>query len=82
MEYDSRTALIVVDVQHDFADPDGSLYVARGEEVIPFINEQVDQAAASGAKVIYSQDWHPAATPHFEKDGGIWPVHCVGGSTG
>jgi nicotinamidase/pyrazinamidase len=82
VEYDSRTALIVVDVQHDFADPGGSLYVSRAEEVIPFINEQVDQAAAAGATVIYSQDWHPATTPHFQKNGGIWPVHCVGGSTG
>lgn len=82
VEYDSRTALIVVDVQHDFADPGGSLYVSRAEEVIPFINEQVDQAVAAGATVIYSQDWHPATTPHFQKDGGIWPVHCVGGSTG
>ncbi|NIS29836.1 MAG: isochorismatase family protein, partial [Actinobacteria bacterium] len=25
----------------------------------------------------YTQDWHPPHTPHFEKDGGIWPVHCV-----
>ncbi len=61
---------------------DGSLYVSRAEEVIPFINEQVDQAVVAGATVIYSQDWHPATTPHFQKDGGIWPVHCVGGSTG
>jgi nicotinamidase/pyrazinamidase len=27
--------------------------------------------------VVYSQDWHPESTPHFAKDGGIWPVHCV-----
>jgi nicotinamidase/pyrazinamidase len=27
--------------------------------------------------VIYTQDWHPPSTPHFQKDGGIWPVHCV-----
>ena len=47
VEYDSRTALIVVDVQHDFADPEGSLYVSRAEEVISFINEQVDRAAAA-----------------------------------
>ncbi len=24
----------------------------------------------------------PPVTPHFEKDGGIWPVHCVGGTWG
>ncbi|MCP3974815.1 MAG: isochorismatase family protein, partial [bacterium] len=29
-----------------------------------------------------TQDWHPADTPHFAKDGGIWPVHCVADSWG
>ena len=24
----------------------------------------------------------PRSTPHFEKDGGIWPVHCVAGTWG
>jgi nicotinamidase/pyrazinamidase len=27
--------------------------------------------------VAYTQDWHPEHTPHFAKDGGIWPDHCV-----
>ena len=27
--------------------------------------------------MVYTQDWHPPTTPHFAKDGGIWPVHCV-----
>jgi nicotinamidase/pyrazinamidase len=76
-EYDSKTALIVVDVQNDFADPNGSLYVSGGEEVVPLINEETERARAAGATVVYTQDWHPETTPHFEKDGGIWPVHCV-----
>jgi nicotinamidase/pyrazinamidase len=75
--YDPTTALLVVDVQNDFADPDGSLYVKGGEEVIPLINREIERARAAGASVIYTQDWHPASTPHFQKDGGIWPVHCV-----
>jgi nicotinamidase/pyrazinamidase len=72
-----KAALIVVDVQNDFADPRGSLYVRDGEAVIPVINEQVNAARTAGAFVVYTQDWHPASTPHFQKDGGIWPVHCV-----
>jgi nicotinamidase/pyrazinamidase len=75
--YDPTTALVVVDVQHDFADPDGGLYVAGGEEVVPVVNDEVAAARAAGAPVIYTQDWHPESTPHFEKDGGVWPVHCV-----
>lgn len=75
-------ALIVVDVQNDFADPEGSLAVAGGAEAIPFINDEIRRAAAAGALVVYTQDWHPATTPHFAKDGGIWPVHCVAGTRG
>ena len=81
-DYDSKTALIVVDLQNDFAQPKGSLYVAEGEAVVPVANREIDRALAAGAVVVYTQDWHPPTTPHFEKDGGIWPVHCVRDSWG
>ena len=80
--YDPQTAIIVVDVQNDFADPAGGLSVAGGAEVVPALNREVARARAGGALVVYTQDWHPASTPHFAKDGGIWPVHCVAGSWG
>jgi nicotinamidase/pyrazinamidase len=80
--YDTRTALIVVDVQNDFADPDGNLYVTGGDRAIPFINDEIAAAREAGATVVYTQDWHPESTPHFQKDGGVWPVHCVGGTDG
>lgn len=76
-DYDFRTALLVVDVQHDFADPVGNLYVRGAEEIVPVANAEIAAAVDAGADVIYTQDWHPASTPHFEKDGGVWPVHCV-----
>ncbi len=75
--YDARTALILVDVQNDFADPAGSLSVRGGDRIITGLNEQIRAAQEAGAAVIYTQDWHPASTPHFAQDGGIWPVHCV-----
>jgi nicotinamidase/pyrazinamidase len=80
--YNAQTALIVVDVQNDFTDPNGSLYVMGGAAIVPRINGQVDEAINAGALVIYTQDWHPEHTPHFAQDGGIWPVHCVGGTWG
>ena len=80
--YDPETALIVVDVQNDFADPMGSLYVRGGQEVVAVANREIAEAEAAGALVVYSQDWHPESTPHFQKDGGIWPMHCVGDSWG
>lgn len=80
--YDPTTALIVVDVQNDFADPNGSLYVKTGEEVVPLINGEIARALAAGGRVFHTQDWHPESTPHFAKDGGIWPVHCVADTWG
>ncbi len=80
--YDSATALVVVDVQNDFADPAGSLSVKGGEAIIPVVNRQVAAARAAGARVVYTQDWHPEHTPHFAKDGGIWPDHCIQGTWG
>jgi nicotinamidase/pyrazinamidase len=81
-EYRAGTALVVVDVQNDFADPAGSLSVAGGEDVVDAVNEEVDLARGAGALVVYTQDWHPPDTPHFAKDGGVWPVHCVADSWG
>lgn len=85
--YDSRTALVVVDVQNDFADPSGGLYVTGGEQVVGRVNEAADAASSAGGVVVCTQDWHPQDTPHFavnapEGTRGTWPVHCVGGTWG
>ena len=57
MTFTTNSALIVVDMQNDFAHADGS-------------------------NVVYTRDRHPESTPHFAKDGGVWPVHCVAGTWG
>lgn len=82
LRYDDVTALVVVDVQNDFADPAGSLHVPGGEEVVDAVNAEVQRAREAGAFIAYTQDWHPPSTPHFAKDGGTWPVHCVAGTWG
>jgi nicotinamidase/pyrazinamidase len=70
-------ALLVVDVQNDFAHPKGGLHVSGGDAVIPLINDLVAAAEDAGALVAYTQDWHPEETPHFQTHGGPWPVHGV-----
>jgi nicotinamidase/pyrazinamidase len=80
--YDERAALIVADIQNDFADPSGSLAVRGGDRIVPRVNEEIRTATAGGAAIVLTQDWHPESTPHFAKDGGIWPVHCVAGTWG
>ncbi|MBW3605830.1 MAG: isochorismatase family protein [Actinobacteria bacterium] len=81
-EYTAETALIVVDVQNDFADPGGNLYVRGGEEVVEAANREIAKAQRGGALVVYTQDWHPEQTPHFQDHGGVWPRHCVQGTEG
>ncbi len=77
LRYRPGIALIVVDVQNDFADPAGSLSVRGAAAVIPIINREISLAAANGARIVCTQDWHPEHTPHFAKDGGVWPDHCI-----
>lgn len=75
--YAATTALIVVDMQNDFTDPAGSLYITGADDLVPVINTEIESATAAGAPVFYTQDWHPRETPHFADFGGLWPVHCV-----
>ena len=55
----AEEALIVIDLQNDFC-PGGALAVAGGDEIVPLVNELVQQSE----HVILTQDWHPR--PSFE----------------
>ncbi|MEX0592454.1 MAG: isochorismatase family protein [Nitriliruptoraceae bacterium] len=79
---DADTAVIVVDVQNDFASPEGNLAVDDAESILPVVNRLISDAIDAEATIIYTQDWHPERTPHFDIDGGVWPVHCVQGTWG
>jgi nicotinamidase/pyrazinamidase len=79
---DSRhDALVVVDVQNDFC-PGGALAVPDGDAVVPVLNRYAERFSAQGAAVFASRDWHPPRTKHFAAYGGVWPPHCVQGTTG
>ncbi|HEX5451395.1 MAG TPA: isochorismatase family protein, partial [Candidatus Limnocylindrales bacterium] len=82
LDFNPSTALVVTDVQNDFADPGGCLHVRGADGVITAANRLIEEAQAALSFVVYTQDWHPPSTPHFAKDGGTWPVHCVAGTWG
>jgi nicotinamidase/pyrazinamidase len=73
-------ALLIIDVQNDFASPGGSLSVRGGEEIL----DRINALAASGDfdLVVATRDWHPADHGSFTEEGGQWPRHCVQGSWG
>lgn len=74
-------ALLIVDVQRDFL-PGGRLAVARGDEVVPVLNDYIARFRAGGLPVFASRDWHPADHRSFASHGGPWPAHCVAGEAG
>src|SRR5512143_2676939 len=76
-----KDALIMVDVQNDFC-PGGSLPVAGGDQVVPVLNRWAEAAAAAGALVVASRDWHPPDHMSFVAQGGPWPPHCIRDTTG
>lgn len=65
--------LVVVDVQRDFFDPSGSLYVG-GSEALP---EKIAAIADEYDAIVFTLDWHPGNHCSFAEQGGIWPSHCV-----
>ncbi|MBV9867564.1 MAG: bifunctional nicotinamidase/pyrazinamidase [Abitibacteriaceae bacterium] len=70
-------ALVLVDIQNDFC-PGGALAVPEGDRIVPVANKLEDAFDL----VVATQDWHPPDHSSFAENGGIWPVHCVQGSSG
>jgi len=66
-------ALIIVDVQNDFAKPGGALYFPGAERVISPILELVKEFRENRLPIIYTRDWHEDNDYEF----GIWGVHCL-----
>lgn len=74
---DENTALVIVDVQHDFL-PGGALGVPGGDQVIDPILREADKVGL----VVATRDAHPHDHSSFASEGGPWPVHCVDGTHG
>ena len=70
--------LIIVDAQVDFIS--GSLACKGSEAALENLVELVESDPEM--KVVYTADWHSPANGSFEKNGGIWPVHCVENTEG
>ncbi len=73
-----ETALLVVDMQNDFAHPEGALFVPDAKKTIPVIQGLLSRFREKGAPVFFTQDWHDEDDPEFS----IWPRHAVAGTWG
>ena len=74
----SESALVVIDVQNDFANPSGKLYAKGAEKVIQPIKKLLAKARSAGATIIFTQDWHIKGDPEFE----IWGEHTLADTWG
>jgi nicotinamidase-related amidase len=76
------SALMVIDMQEDFTYPSGTFYVAEGEHTIAPINVMISTFLAKSLAVLMSRDYHPDDHCSFQSEGGVFPAHCVQGTSG
>ncbi len=81
VKIDQGDALIIVDVQNDFL-PGGTLEVPDSDAIIPVLNRYIYLFKRSTLPIVATRDWHPPEHCSFEKNGGMWPTHCVQGTKG
>ena len=81
IELQSGDVLLVTDIQNDFL-PGGALAVSHGDDVIEPLNHYIEMFLENGLPVYATRDWHPPHHSSFKEQGGIWPIHCVQGSSG
>jgi nicotinamidase-related amidase len=72
------TAVIVVDMQNDFVNPDGALPVPAAKETVPHIQRLLASAREKNVRIVYTQDTQVPGDPEFD----IWPEHCLQGTWG
>jgi nicotinamidase-related amidase len=91
-----RAALVVIDMQYDFCDPQSGAYAVGAEEIVDPIRALVDGARAVDMPIVFTQEVHrpDQLDAGRERDPGAGlpypgaspddplPVHCVEGTRG
>jgi len=73
----TNRALIIVDVQNDFAAKNGALAVSSAEDIYAPLERLLKRAKQEDWTIILTKDNHPANHSSFKSNGGVWPDHCV-----
>jgi nicotinamidase-related amidase len=73
-----NTAVIVIDMQNDFVEPEGNLHVPAAKSTVPHIRNLLEAARHAQVRVLYTQDTAVEGDPEFD----IWPEHCLQGTWG
>lgn len=81
LETYDRLVLATIDVQNDFC-PGGALGVKEGNLIVPTLNALARFVRNTNGQVVFTRDWHPEQTAHFQEYGGMWVPHCVAETPG
>jgi nicotinamidase-related amidase len=91
-----RPALLVIDMQYDFLDPDAACYAPGSEQIIPRVARVIEAARSSSVPVVFTQEAHRpgridsgreldpgtgASYPGADESSPV-PEHCVEGTRG
>lgn len=86
VDFDSdNTAVVVVDMQKGFCNPDGGLYAPGSEEAVDPVVSVVDDALANQMDVVFTKDVHPEGQfddAHYYDEFEQWGEHVVEGTEG
>jgi len=79
----ATTAVVVVDMQNAFCDPDGSLYAPPSNEAIAPVTNLVTAARNAGAHIVYTKDVHTEdqfEETHYYDEFDRWGEHVLKGT--
>ncbi len=73
------TALLVIDLLHDFMDPQGALYCGDdARRILPQVDMLLEEHRRRGSLIVFVADCHDPDDSEFA----LFPPHCVAGTPG
>lgn len=76
----NKTALLVIDMVYDFADPNGLVYYPQNEAILPNIKRLIDKSREKDALIIFVVDSHRRGKYDAELE--VVRKHCIHGTGG
>jgi nicotinamidase/pyrazinamidase len=75
-----------VDLQYDFMNHNGNLYVPKSEKILNAVNKiqylVKEEQNKYDLKIAFSIDEHDGQEPEMQSNGGLFPVHCMKNTIG
>lgn len=77
-DFDTQSALLIIDMLNDFLEEEGALVVPDAKRIVPRVKQLLEEARKQGVPVIYITDSHREDDREFQ----YWPPHAVSDTWG